>query len=75
MGEVRFIWSEPDNHSSQIQLSALVQAMNAKDFVAIVRSVDKANSQPKVGVYRPAIDGDELHYFYWVQVRWFVSVH
>jgi len=68
MGEVRFIWAEPDNHSSQIQISALVQAMLQKDFVALVRTVDKANSQPKVGVCRPVVDSDQLHYMYWVQV-------
>jgi ATP-dependent DNA helicase 2 subunit 2 len=69
MGEVRFIWAEPDNHNSQIQLSAIVQAMVQKDYVAVVRTVDKHNSPPKIGVCKPVIDADQLHYLYWVQDR------
>jgi hypothetical protein len=68
MGEVRFIWAEPDNHNSQIQLSAIVQAMVQKDYVAVVRTVDRNNSPPKIGVCKPVIDADQLHYLYWVQV-------
>ena len=69
MGEVRFIWAELGDHHSQIQMSAVVQAMVQKDYIAIVRTVDKINSPPKVGVCKPVIDADQLHYLYWVQVR------
>lgn len=67
MGEVRFVWAEPESPRSQIQISALVQAMVEQDFAVIVRTVDRDNRAPKIGICHAATEG-ELHYLTWVQV-------
>lgn len=68
MGEVYYIWPDPDSISSQVQLSALVQAMLDKEAVAITRWVARDNSPPKVGLAKASIDADGVEHLYWVQL-------
>lgn len=68
MGEVYFIWPDPDSVSSQVQLSALVQAMLDKEAVAITRWVARDNSPPRIGLAKALIDTDGVEHLYWVQL-------
>lgn len=71
MGEVTYIWPDPEDAKSQVQISAIVQAMKAKGAVAIVRYVWRDGSEPKIGLAKPMIlDDDKRHieFLHWVQV-------
>jgi ATP-dependent DNA helicase 2 subunit 2 len=68
MGEIYYIWPEPDSPTDQVQLSALVQAMIVKDQFALVRWAQKETSAPKIGAAVGAIDDDNVEYLIWVQV-------
>lgn len=68
MGEVYYIFPEPTNARSEIQLSSLVRAMNTKQAAAITRFVSRDGSAPKVGILKPQIDTDGTEYMYWVQM-------
>ncbi len=69
MGEVYYIWPDPDSIKDQLQLSALVQALEIKDQFALLRWAQKETSAPKLGAAWPKIDEDGVCYLAWVQVR------
>jgi ATP-dependent DNA helicase 2 subunit 2 len=71
MGEVLYIWPDPEDTRSQVSLSAIVQAMDSLDAVAVIRHVGRNGSNPKLGLAKPMIfDSEEAHIecLHWVQV-------
>ncbi|TFK76643.1 SPOC domain-like protein [Pluteus cervinus] len=53
MGEVQYIWANPDLPQAQVALSSIVQAMDEKGSMAIARWVTKDGMDPKMGVLMP----------------------
>lgn len=75
IGEVTYIWPDPEDSKSQVQLSAIVQAMESKGAAAIVRYVSKNGSEPKIGLAKPMTWKDEklnVEFLYWVKVSFAV---
>lgn len=71
MGEVLYIWPDPENVKSQITMSSIVQAMTSLDAVAVVRHVGRDGSNPKLGLAKPTIldnGGSHIECLHWVQV-------
>lgn len=71
MGEVLYIWPDPDNVKSQITMSSIVQAMESMKAVAVIRHVGRDGSNPKLGLAKPTIvheEGKHIEYLHWVQV-------
>ena len=73
MGEVYYVWADPENPMSQVALSSIVQAMYEKGVMAIARWVSRDNMDPKMGVLYPSVF-DEVDCFLWVQVSSWYSV-
>ncbi len=68
MGEVYFLWSDPDSTKSQIVFSSLVQGMRAENRTMLVRWVQKADAAPRVGMAAAQVTPDGLEYMCWVQL-------
>ena len=67
MGEVQYIWGDPDSPTHQVALSSIVQAMYEKGVVGVVRYVAREGSDPRMGVIMPTVF-DEVDCFLFVQV-------
>lgn len=67
MGEVQYIWADPDSPIQQVALSSIVQAMYEKGSMAIARWVSRDGMDPKMGVLEPTVF-DGVDCFLWVQV-------
>ena len=67
MGEVQYVWADPNCGSQQITLSSLVQAMLSRGVAAIARWSQKDGSDPKMGVLIPR-EFEKVDCFLWVQV-------
>ncbi|KAJ9120113.1 hypothetical protein QFC22_003011 [Naganishia vaughanmartiniae] len=71
MGEVTYIWPDPEDTKSQVQVSAIVQAMQAKNAMAVVRYVYRNGAEPKLGLAKPMTLEDDKGCFeglHWVQM-------
>ncbi|KAL7422191.1 ATP-dependent DNA helicase yku80 [Cryptotrichosporon argae] len=78
IGEVRFVWPDLTSPRGQIQFSSLVTAMVLRDMVAVVRWVNKDDSEPAIGVCVPAQefdDGKQLDYMFWVKLPFAEDEH
>lgn len=71
MGEVTYLWADPNSGKEQVALSAIVQAMYEKGALAIARWVSRDGTDPKMGVLKPAV-AENVDYFLWVQVPQFL---
>ena len=67
MGEVHYVWANPDSPLQQIALSSLVEAMDRLNMFGIARWVNKDDSEPKMGVLAPC-QFQKVDCFLWVQV-------
>ena len=67
MGEVQYIWADPDSPLQQVALSSIVQAMYTPGIMAIARWVSRDGMDPKMGVLEPTVF-DEVDCFLWVPV-------
>ncbi|KAJ3980021.1 SPOC domain-like protein [Lentinula detonsa] len=65
MGEVQYIWGNPDNPTAQCALSSIVQAMYEKGVLAVGRWVTADGRDPKMGVMSPALF-EKVHCLLWV---------
>jgi hypothetical protein len=73
MGEVLYIWPDPDNNKSQIVISAIVQAMDSMNALGILRFVGRDGGNPRLGFAKPVMyNGEEgrIECMHWVQVRY-----
>lgn len=68
MGEVQYIWGNPDNPTAQCALSSVVQAMYEKGVLAVGRWVTGDGRDPRMGVMSPALF-EKVHCLLWVPVR------
>ncbi len=68
IGEIYYIWPEPDHVKDQLTLSSLVQAMMIKNVFAVVRWAQKETSAPRLGAAMASVDEDNVEYLTWVQV-------
>lgn len=73
MGEVTYLWADPNSGKEQVALSAIVQAMYEKGALAIARWVSRDGTDPKMGVLKPAV-AENVDYFLWVQVPQFFKL-
>ncbi|KAF9259906.1 ku80-like protein [Marasmius fiardii PR-910] len=79
MGEVYYVWADPDRPHQQVALSSLVQAMdmdNSEDdtkdkkrkrLMAIARWVTRDGMDPKMGVLMPTMF-ENVHCFLWANM-------
>ncbi|KAI0757611.1 SPOC like C-terminal domain-containing protein [Daedaleopsis nitida] len=67
MGEVYYVWADPNSPMQQAALSSIVQAMYEKGVMAIARWVGRDEADPKMGVLQPSVF-DEVDCFLWVQM-------
>ncbi|KAJ3774869.1 SPOC domain-like protein [Lentinula raphanica] len=65
MGEVQYIWGNPDNPTAQCAISSIVQAMYEKGVLAVGRWVTGDGRDPKMGVMSPALF-EKVHCLLWV---------
>ncbi|OCH84687.1 ku80-like protein [Obba rivulosa] len=69
MGEVYYVFADPDSPMQQVALSALVRAMAAKQSkLAIARWVRTNGADPKMGVMWPMVVEDQIDYLMWVRM-------
>ncbi|KAF5382804.1 hypothetical protein D9757_007263 [Collybiopsis confluens] len=64
MGEIQYIWGNPDNASAQCALSSMVQAMYEKGVLAVARWVTADGRDPKMGIMSPALF-EQVHCLLW----------
>ncbi|KAF9073930.1 SPOC domain-like protein [Rhodocollybia butyracea] len=64
MGEVQYIWANPDNSTAQCALSAMVQAMYEKGVLAVGRWVTGDGRDAKMGIMSPTLF-DKVHCLLW----------
>ncbi|OBZ80021.1 ATP-dependent DNA helicase II subunit 2 [Grifola frondosa] len=67
MGEVQYIWADPDSAVQQAALSSIVQAMYEKGVIAIAKWVSRDGMDPKMGVLSPCVF-EEADCLLWVQM-------
>ncbi|CAL1697373.1 unnamed protein product [Somion occarium] len=67
MGEVQYVWADPEKPLDQAALSSIVQAMYEKGYMAIARWVSRDNMDPKMGVLSPTVF-DGVDCFLWAQM-------
>lgn len=67
MGEVQYIWADPNSPANQVALSSIVRAMTEKGAMAIARWVSKDGMDPKMGVLYP-VEFEKVDCFLWVQM-------
>ncbi|KAJ7641783.1 SPOC like C-terminal domain-containing protein [Roridomyces roridus] len=65
MGEVQYIWGDPDEAVQQVAISSITQAMYEKGVMAIARWVPTDDKDPKMGVLSPCI-GTDVDCLLWV---------
>ncbi|KAJ4485400.1 SPOC domain-like protein [Lentinula aciculospora] len=65
MGEVQYIWGNPDNPTAQCAISSIVQAMYEKGVLAVGRWVTGDGRDPRMGAMSPALF-DKVHCLLWV---------
>ncbi|CAE6431494.1 unnamed protein product [Rhizoctonia solani] len=66
MGEVQYIYADIGSSRAQVAFSSIVHAMFKKGFMAVVRWVNRDDSDPKMGVCKA--EPGEVDYMMWVQV-------
>lgn len=59
MGEIQYIWGNPDNATAQCAISSIAQAMYEKGVLAVGRWVTGDGRDPKMGVMSPAFFNNE----------------
>jgi Ku70/Ku80 beta-barrel domain len=67
MGEVQYVWANPDSPQQQVALSSLVEAMDRLNMYAIARWVTRDMSDAKMGVLAPC-RFQNVDCLLWVQV-------
>jgi ATP-dependent DNA helicase 2 subunit 2 len=67
MGEVQYVWANPDSPQQQVALSSLVKAMDRLNMYAIARWVTRDMSDAKMGVLAPC-RFQKVDCLLWVQV-------
>ncbi|PPQ90435.1 hypothetical protein CVT25_014953 [Psilocybe cyanescens] len=53
MGELSYVWADPNRPVEQVALSSIVQAMHERRLMAIGRLVTRDDMDPKMGVLAP----------------------
>ncbi|CAE6491403.1 unnamed protein product [Rhizoctonia solani] len=66
MGEVQYIYADIGSSRAQVAFSSIVHAMFKKGLMAIVRWVNRDDSDPKMGVCKA--EPGEVDYLMWVQI-------
>ncbi len=67
MGEIQYVWGDPDQPNNQVALSSIVRAMQEKKVYAIARWVTKDDRAPKMGVLAPS-SFEEVDCLLWAPV-------
>ncbi|THH30384.1 hypothetical protein EUX98_g3795 [Antrodiella citrinella] len=67
IGEVQYIWADPNSPANQVALSSIVKALCNRKRMAIARWVSKDGMDPKMGVLHP-IEFDNVDCLLWVQM-------
>ncbi|KAH0590171.1 hypothetical protein H2248_000344 [Termitomyces sp. 'cryptogamus'] len=67
MGEIQYVWADPNSAKQQAAFSSIVQAMYEKDAIAIARWVTKDGMDCKMGVLTPVV-WDEVDCLLWAQM-------
>lgn len=67
MGEIQYVWGDPDVPLSQVALSSITRAMQEKKVYAIARWVTKDDRAPKMGVLAPS-SFEEVDCLLWAPV-------
>jgi ATP-dependent DNA helicase 2 subunit 2 len=68
MGEVQYVWADPNSPLQQVALSSVVRAMIKNDVMAIGRWVTKDGADPRMGILAPT-KGETVDHLLWVQVN------
>ena len=68
MSDVQYVWADPSSAQQQVALSAIVQAMDKTNMLAIARWVTRDGSDSKMGVLSPC-SFEAVDCLLWVQVR------
>ncbi|KAI0344219.1 SPOC domain-like protein [Trametopsis cervina] len=58
LGEVQYIWADPNVPTQQVALSSIANVMNERGYMAIARWVSKDGADPKMGVLKPEVFED-----------------
>ncbi|KEP54595.1 putative ATP-dependent DNA helicase II subunit 2, related protein [Rhizoctonia solani 123E] len=66
MSEVQYIYADIGSSRAQVAFSSIVHAMFKKGFMAVVRWVNRDDSDPKMGVCKA--EPGEVDYMMWVQI-------
>ncbi|KAF8708422.1 SPOC domain-like protein, partial [Rhizoctonia solani] len=66
MGEVQYIYADVGSSRAQVAFSSIVHAMFKQGLMALVRWVNRDDSDPKMGVCKA--EPGEVDYMMWVQV-------
>ena len=67
MGEVQYVWADPDSPQQQVALSSIVQGMSKAKVMAVGRMVSRDGMDPKMGVLTPC-SFEKVDCLLWVQV-------
>lgn len=65
IGEVQYVWPDPTNGSNQAAFSSVVQAMLARNVVAIARLVSRDDMDPHMGLLIPR-QFEKIDCFLWL---------
>ena len=65
MGEVQYIWPDLTNGEYQVSFSSIVQAMLARNVVAIARFVSRDDMDPRMGLLVPR-EFEKIDCFLWL---------
>ncbi|WOO81065.1 ATP-dependent DNA helicase II subunit 2 [Vanrija pseudolonga] len=72
IGEVRYVWPDMTSPRAQIEFSSFASALYLTDLTAIVRWVNKDDSEPTIGVLIPSFQipepGKKLDLMYWIKL-------
>ncbi|CUA73760.1 ATP-dependent DNA helicase II subunit 2 [Rhizoctonia solani] len=66
LGEVQYIYADVGSSRAQVAFSSIVHAMFKKGFMAVVRWVNRDDSDPKMGICKA--EPGEADYMMWVQI-------
>lgn len=67
MGEISYVWADPNRPTEQVALSSIVQAMKKRELMAIGRFVSRDGMDPKMGVLAPILF-DDVDCLLWIPV-------
>ncbi|PWN54480.1 SPOC domain-like protein [Violaceomyces palustris] len=56
LDQIWFVFADPDQQKSQVELSSLVKALAELELIAIVRNVRKDRNEPELGVLMPCVE-------------------